>query len=397
MIHGAVLREIKSSSGMFSASNESTINPRLFFFFQYPALTSPTPTSPDTVSWQSAYWTLLALSLNAMTQNSTLDRRFPSAILFPMRSSPLICAADVIEVLLLLLWYMYRDKVSAPYAARRVIKETTWQPKRNSSSAGNVSQAAESSSSNTLENQYPLAHTVLFVLGVLPQAMKLFGMRGIPWTQVWGGLYLSSYMVLAGVGALARRAGSPTDVPRSNLEAAFDRRKMLLLKQGVVAAQVGMWLWCMWRVLRPVWSSAPESTFFSILAIFTIILNGLVVMYVAFFIMILPVILAFVTERPSLIICCLVTGPFALWSQFPLMAFVDDLQNHHMDSVVTFWFLVMTVVFTLMVIASLCNIFPATFFKVSFGVGNLVFSILYYCFLYDPRGTVKPSWAKKLG
>jgi hypothetical protein len=55
----------------------------------------------------------------------------------------------------------------------------------------------------------------VFILGMLPQATKLFGMRGIPWTQACGGLYLSSFLVIAGVGALARRAERDTDADTS--------------------------------------------------------------------------------------------------------------------------------------------------------------------------------------
>ena len=32
-----------------------------------------------------------------------------------------------------------------------------------------------------------------------------------------------------------------------------------------------------------------------------------------------------------------------------------------------------------------------------FGLVNMVLSILYYRFRYDPTGTVKPLWAEKLG
>ena len=38
----------------------------------------------------------------------------------------------------------------------------------------------------TLSEQYPVAHSITFVLGVLPQV----GMSGFPGIQAWGGLYL---------------------------------------------------------------------------------------------------------------------------------------------------------------------------------------------------------------
>jgi hypothetical protein len=40
-------------------------------------------------------------------------------------------------------------------------------------------------------------------------------MRGIPWTQPYGDLYLSSFLVIAGVGALARRVERDTDADTS--------------------------------------------------------------------------------------------------------------------------------------------------------------------------------------
>ena len=62
---------------------------------------APSPSSP--VSWQSALWGLIALSLNAQTQRSAADH-FPSSdSLSPARSSPFICLADIIVAVIWLL------------------------------------------------------------------------------------------------------------------------------------------------------------------------------------------------------------------------------------------------------------------------------------------------------
>jgi hypothetical protein len=58
--------------------------------------------------------------------------------------------------------------------------------------------------------------------------------------------------------------------------------------------------------------------------------------------------------------------------------------------------LIMAVGFT----AWVAHIYPVKFetlLNILFGVANLVLSVLHYCFLYNPIGTVKPSWAEKLG
>ena len=58
--------------------------------------------------------------------------------------------------------------------------------------------------------------------------------------------------------------------------------------------------------------------------------------------------------------------------------------------------LIMAVGFTAWV-AHIYSVKFETSLSILFGVANLVLSILYYHFLYDPIGTVKPSWAEKLG
>ena len=35
--------------------------------------------------------------------------------------------------------------------------------------------------------------------------------------------------------------------------------------------------------------------------------------------------------------------------------------------------------------------------SITFALANLLFATLYYCFLHDPTGTVKPSWTELLG
>lgn len=64
--------------------------------------TATTPiASGAEVSWQSVLWGLVALSLNAMTQRSGADRSPSSDPLSPARTSPFICIA---EMVVLILW-----------------------------------------------------------------------------------------------------------------------------------------------------------------------------------------------------------------------------------------------------------------------------------------------------
>jgi len=64
---------------------------------------SPPPPPPSPISWQSALWGLIAVSLNAQTQRSAADH-FPSSdSLSPARSSPFVCLADIVIAVIWLL------------------------------------------------------------------------------------------------------------------------------------------------------------------------------------------------------------------------------------------------------------------------------------------------------
>jgi len=64
-----------------------------------------------------------------------------------------------------------------------------------------------------------------------------------------------SFLVLAGIGTLARCAGGDNT---SREEAVLGKRTMGMLRLGTVVAQVGVWY--AWALLRPVRSSFGRST-----------------------------------------------------------------------------------------------------------------------------------------
>jgi hypothetical protein len=97
------------------------------------------------------------LALNAITQNSTLSRHFPSGALyalFPTPSSPIVCAADSLEVLPRLLAYMYTG-ASHPNATACCPRADVAASPRKSWRGGSSGPPA------TLGNQHLCAHIVL--------------------------------------------------------------------------------------------------------------------------------------------------------------------------------------------------------------------------------------------
>ena len=182
-------------------------------------ITGPPSSSPSTqVSPQSALFGLLAVALFAMNQPSILTAYSShSDILNPHRSSPFICMIDTLVYAASGACYL-RDLVKR----RRQRRHLDWQneamqdgePTREApeNASQNTSQnpysANDDGSASELTLSYPTALTMsitLFVLGVLPQAVKLFAMQGIPFTQIWTAMFLISSLVsgaarVAGVG-----------------------------------------------------------------------------------------------------------------------------------------------------------------------------------------------------
>jgi len=318
-----------------------------------------------------------------MTQNSTFDRDFPSGVLFPARSSPLVCAADALDVLLRLLVYMCVG-ASAPAAARRVVQKRMWKPPRS------IAVATAADPPLTLGDQHPRAHIIMFVLGVLPQAIKLFGMRGIPRTQACGGLYLSSYLVIAGVGALARRVERDTDADTSWRRAALIERTMKVwnfVSFGIVAVvQAGVSVWCVRALLRPLVAKARV----------LYIILGTPVWSIFGMIIPMPNVLA------SLLVLATLVIPTTLGkiAYFAFSASLVGLYLYRIPHFVDFLIQEDFLVFSAHVLVAAffaTKMVPHHRLMIFFGLVNLVLSILYYRFRYDPSGTVKPLWAEKLG
>jgi hypothetical protein len=337
-----------------------------------------------------------------MTQNSIYDRNFPSGVLFPARSSPLVCAADALDVLLRLLSYMYAG-ASAPVAARRIVQERIWQPSPSIAVAtaadddnNNDEEAAETAESPlTLGDQHPRAHIVLFVLGVLPQAIKLFGMHGIPWTQACGGLYLSSFLVIAGVGALARRAERDADADTSR-EGPLDKLMMAVWDVPsiwvVAVVQAGVWVWCVWALLLllPVWDmKAKAPVLYFILSTPAWVMFGFIVrgpMIRAFYYLFLWTIL--IPTTLGKIAYFAFSASLAVLYLYGVRQFLDFLIR---EVYLQFSAYVLVAAFFA------TKVVPRHLLMIFFALVNLVLFILYYRFRYDPTGTVKPLWVEKLG
>jgi hypothetical protein len=255
-----------------------------------------------------------------------------------------------------------------------------------------------------LGDQHPRAHAIVFVLGELPLAIRLFSMRGIPWTQACGGVYLSSFPVIATVGMLARRAEDSTTYA-SHAEASIESM-MWMWNRGsfwvMVVVHAGMRTWCIIAVLHlspgtSLLSMGPDKT------------THLVFMFVCLALSIICTIPLLVSSA----LCFAVISLLPTNGAIRKTAFLPVAMIHFAGIYATSRFgifLISQVDYTTTLALS-CSMYvlwfgffvariievPPHLLMISFAFTNLVLSVLYYCFRYDPSDTTKALWLGELG
>ena len=190
------------------------------------------------VSPQSIVFGLLALVLYAMTQPSILSGRSPRlGVLIPHRSSPFLCLIDTVVLMtsgIYGLMELLRRKWSLRWAGMRHQTPHDLEERRaiyKTDKAGCSSEYEFSDRELADSHPRPRARTfklLIFVLVVIPQAMRLFSMQGIAYTQAWAAVFFVSSLVssvaeLTGVefsnpplGSLIESLQHPGRAPLSN-------------------------------------------------------------------------------------------------------------------------------------------------------------------------------------
>jgi hypothetical protein len=129
----------------------------------------PPPGSPAgrtvEVSWQTCFWIIITLALNTMAQPSGKICGTPSHHRICIRSSPVICALDLVSILIRLIFSSWKLKVS-PRASLQLLLRRRF----------DYSDAKKSADGTWLR-------WLLFVLCPLPQAIRLT-FQGTPWTKI---------------------------------------------------------------------------------------------------------------------------------------------------------------------------------------------------------------------
>ena len=124
----------------------------------------------------------------------------------------------------------------------------------------------------------PAVTICFFVLGPLPQAVKLFAMKGLPWTKAWAVCLFAGWMGEIIVRFLAGIPGGRVDLTMGEASVTTARILFLISRityQLAFLAQVAMWIWILVYISA---SEGVRKSFgeYAIVSIWLIILLGFI-------------------------------------------------------------------------------------------------------------------------
>lgn len=148
--------------------------------FMYCFLTLPSAESivANQVSWQSAFWGLVPIALNSMTQPSGKVCDSPAGVGFLLRVSPFMCFFDALILLVRTVMYSF-TKGSLPAAIEKIIVQRYTDDDED---AGELR--------GTMYTRW-----IVFALSA-SQIVKLFGFQGVLMTQICAAMFLGSFIVV---------------------------------------------------------------------------------------------------------------------------------------------------------------------------------------------------------
>lgn len=134
----------------------------------------------DELSWQTAFWCLAAVALNAMSQPAGSTLGLPDKYSFYIRSSPVVCLGHIS-------YTVYQIFSGARSYQSFSASLEMWKDIRFEDTTSGEDNKFESFRKSTL------VRLVLFVLGALLPALKIYACKRIPWTQTTCSIYLTCF------------------------------------------------------------------------------------------------------------------------------------------------------------------------------------------------------------
>jgi hypothetical protein len=140
---------------------------------------APTYTDDSQVWWQTCFWTLVILGLNTMAQPSGRVLELPARYGTYLRSSPIICLADILSIFARLIYCCFTPSSGS---LQHIIAE----------------RFEVVGSSEDMESIISTAWVrwLCFLLGPLPQIIRLASFQGVYWTKLWAFGFVLSWLLV---------------------------------------------------------------------------------------------------------------------------------------------------------------------------------------------------------
>lgn len=133
------------------------------------------------VSWESAFWAVVPLAMNSMTQPAGMVCFLPSRYGQFLRCSPVICLFDALIIIEQFIWLSIVR--ASPFAAAREVIDFRFQ---------DFSEQENDGSFRSLQKNTAF-RLGMFFLGVLPQTIKLYSITGLLPVKLAGAAYLTCF------------------------------------------------------------------------------------------------------------------------------------------------------------------------------------------------------------
>ena len=345
-------------------------------------------TRTNVLSWPSACWALIAIGINTMCQPFGRVLGLPHQHSFALRSSPIICIVDSFAMLL-------------QFVCRGIQRRSAFEGVNLTVQARFAGVQVDKDGSFAALRKNTVFRVLLFLLGAFPQAIKLYAVRGVPWTQALATVYLASFM-LSETAAVIARPDRTQQVP-SNQNTPRYAKLWVLSIMGVLVVSTGLayiiFTGAIFVIVRNYWTYPAWP-----LILFACLIN---ILYVCSTVS---------SKREALILC---SGPLVSVSgaslsgavapalsavQFSLLFTTMIVAEHRKYAAM------LAIVVTLAVISTFISFYRLTqnissryasymHFELSgyFFLLHLITAYLGFGLLYIPTSTVKPAWTDALG
>ncbi|KAG4444374.1 hypothetical protein IFR05_000139 [Cadophora sp. M221] len=172
------------------------------------------------VSWQTLFWIITTLAINSMTQPCGWVCGFNSRYRIYIRSSPIICVVDIVLML-----YRWLEALFKPGPTRLNIRESFYMIVIDRFRGNEPSEGIQTIGNSTGIRWF------LFVMGPLPQKIRLASFQGVYWSKGIGFSFLGSWLLME-IALLARALSSRHLESRETLYGGSDQRISDVLHAG---------------------------------------------------------------------------------------------------------------------------------------------------------------------